>query len=213
MTEPALALGSGKDVVIPPFHVREADEVGKALLKASEMLRHAQHQANHDVLTGLANRALFKEILNQQLSVCERNGTHLSVLYIDLDGFKTINDQHGHATGDRLLQEVAKRLKAGIRESDVAARLGGDEFAVVLVGACGETAMKVAEKLVETVSAPYAIDHATVNITASIGVAAYPECGGRSKDLLRLADGAMYQAKKAGKRRVMSATTSSPIQG
>ena len=105
-----------------------------ALVKASQMLFHAQHRANHDALTGLANRLLFREILDQRLTLCQRNSTYLSVLYVDLDGFKKINDGHGHAIGDKLLQTVAERLKIDIRKSDVAARIGGDEFAIVLGG-------------------------------------------------------------------------------
>lgn len=207
LTGPALALGAGKLVSVPPLHLREADEVGTSLARASEMLHQAQHQANHDVLTGLANRALFHEIVSQQLALCERNKTVLSILYIDLDGFKAVNDKHGHEAGDKLLRAVASRLKTNSRHSDVVARLGGDEFAMVMVGAHMDNARFVAEKMVEAISAPYVLDDTlTSHISASIGVATYPESGTTSEALLHRADGAMYKAKNLGRRRVALAT-------
>ncbi len=206
LTGPALALGSGEVVSVPPLHLREADEVGASLVKVSEMLHRAQHQANHDALTGLANRALFHEIVSQQLALCERNHAILTILYIDLDGFKSINDRHGHETGDKVLCNVAARLKACSRNSDVVARLGGDEFAIVMVGATMQDGVAVGEKLVESISAPYLIDKLDLNISASIGVAAYPDSGVTSEALLHRADGAMYKAKGMGRRRVAVAT-------
>lgn len=206
LTGPALALGSGEVVSVPPLHLREADEVGDSLVRVSEMLHRAQHQANHDVLTGLANRALFNEIVNQQLLLCERNNTPLAILYIDLDGFKSINDRHGHETGDKLLCNVAARLKGGSRNSDVVARLGGDEFAVVMVGASMHDGVVVGEKLVDSVSAPYLIDGLDLHVSASIGVSAYPDSGVTSDALLSRADVAMYRAKEMGRRQVAVAT-------
>ncbi|RBA23532.1 sensor domain-containing diguanylate cyclase [Herminiimonas fonticola] len=205
LINPALALGAGDQVDIPPLHLREADEVGTSLMKASAMLQVAQHRANHDGLTGLVNRTLFNEIVNQQLLLCERNHTMLSILYIDLDGFKIINDKHGHETGDKLLCSVAVRLKAGSRSSDVVARLGGDEFAIVMVGTSMKNAKTVAETLVENVSEPYDLDGVTALVSASIGVAAYPDSGVTSEALLHRADRAMYKAKGLGRRRVETA--------
>lgn len=205
LVAPALALGAGKAIETPAFNLREADEVGAALAQAQAMLRQAQYQANHDVLTGLANRALLIEIHDQQLVLCERNHGHLAVLYIDLDGFKKVNDENGHAVGDKLLQAVAERFTAAIRKSDVAARFGGDEFAVVLVDTAGGAAAAVAAKLLESLSAPYRIDRLTLGISASIGVAAYPRSGASSKILPHRADDAMYEAKAMGKRRVVVA--------
>lgn len=207
LTGPALALGSGEVVNVPPLHLREADEVGASLAKVSEMLHRAQHQANHDPLTGLANRALFNEIVSQQLLLCERNNTGLAVLYIDLDGFKAVNDKHGHETGDKLLCNVAARLKGGNRNSDVVARLGGDEFAVVMVGATMQDGVLVGEKLVDNVSAPYLINGLELHVSASIGVAAYPDSGVTSDALLHRADGAMYKAKGMGRKQVVAAAT------
>jgi len=214
LTGPALALGAGGDVRVPRLHLREADEVGIALVSASKMLQHAKHQATHDTLTGLANRALFSEIVNQQLSVCERTSTNLSVLYIDLDDFKAVNDANGHSFGDKVLQQAAERLTSGIRKSDIAARLGGDEFAVVLVADTETMAMAVAVagQLVDALSAPYTFNGVQVSISASIGVARYPECGNSSQELLHVADETMYRAKASGKRKVVSACSVSPVQ-
>ncbi len=202
LTAPALALGSGKAIIVPPLHLKEADEVGHALIAASNLLLQAQHDAHYDVLTGLANRALFHEILNHQLAICVRDGTELSLLYIDLDGFKPINDLHGHAIGDALLQGVAARIKAGIRNSDVAARIGGDEFVVFLVESGIELAKTIAEKLVASLSQSYTLHplhRLDIRVTASIGIATFPGSARSSAVLLQRADAAMYAAKKSGK--------------
>lgn len=204
LKEPALALGAGNAVFIPPLYLKEAQEVGASLIKASEMLLRAQHQASHDALTGLMSKTLFQELVEKQLAICERNGEHLSVLYIDLDGFKSINDVHGHAAGDRLLQQVANRLSSGIRKADAAARLGGDEFAVLLISAT-EAVSAVAQKLVELLSQSYLIENRILIISASIGVASFPMVGNTSKALLHAADNAMYEAKAKGKRQVVVA--------
>jgi diguanylate cyclase (GGDEF)-like protein len=203
---PARALGAGKTVEFQSFNLRETDEVGMALARASEMLLEAQYKANHDVLTGLANRALLKEILDQRLALCQRNSTCLSVLYVDLDGFKKINDEHGHATGDKLLKAVSQRFKSEIRKSDITARLGGDEFAIVLSDTPVTEAAHVAAKLIDSLSVPYQIGNLTVEISASIGVAGFPHSGATSKALLHRADDAMYEAKATGKGRVTVVT-------
>jgi diguanylate cyclase (GGDEF)-like protein len=207
LAAPALALGSGGLVVVPPFRLKEAVEVGNALIKASEMLRQAQHQAQHDLLTGLPNRMLFNEFVNQQLALCRRTGANLAILYIDLDGFKSVNDVHGHATGDKLLRAVATRLRAGIRESDIAARVGGDEFAIALAFSTADGAATVAAKLVADLAATYLIAPLTVKISASIGIAVFPDAASTFETLLRRADEAMYKAKAAGKQRFAIAAT------
>jgi|SRR5579864_1404357 len=210
LTGPALALGLGEPVTVPPLHLKEADEVGQALVRASRTLKEAEHRAHHDALTGLANRALFKEIVDHQLAICARTGTPLAVLYIDLDGFKAVNDTYDHATGDALLRAVAARLRNGIRSSDLAARLGGDEFAIVLSNTAMKEAAAVAGKLADSVSRPYPIGELMIEISASIGVAGYPDSGTSFETLLQSADGKMYDAKSVGKRRIAPILTREP---
>jgi diguanylate cyclase (GGDEF)-like protein len=201
LTGPALELGSGKEVTVPPLHLKEADEVAQALMAASNLLLTAQRGAHYDVLTALANRALLHEILKQQLAICVREKSELSVLYIDLDGFKAINDLHGHAAGDDLLRAVATRIDSAIRGSDVAARFGGDEFVVLLVQSGAESARTVAAKLVALLSAPYHLHELEIRVSASIGIAIFPGSAVSSASLLERADEAMYEAKKAGRNR------------
>lgn len=195
---PAMALGANQAVTPASYGVREADEVGEALVKASAMLQNAQHQATHDVLTGLANRAMFNAFLERQLAAAQRGQAQLSVLYLDLDKFKPINDTHGHAVGDKLLIEASARLTSQLRKSDLAARLGGDEFAVVVAGGPAESAI-VADKLGSLLEQPYHIDGIELCSAASIGIASYPQSGTTIESVLAAADIAMYQAKAARK--------------
>jgi diguanylate cyclase (GGDEF)-like protein len=197
---PAARIGLRQPIEVPSLGLKEADEVGRALERASELIFSAEHRAQHDSLTALANRALFLEIAAQQLELCKRERTQLSVLFIDLDGFKHVNDQHGHDAGDRLLIAVATRLRGAVRGSDVAARLGGDEFAVLLVNAAVTVAAEVAAKLVDSLSEPYQLAPQKIEISASIGVAGYPESGSSAEELLKRADEAMYKVKLGGKR-------------
>jgi diguanylate cyclase (GGDEF)-like protein len=206
LTEPALALGAGQSVTVPPLGLTEADKVGRALTQAARLLDAAQHDANHDALTGLANRTLFRQMVHQQLALAQRNATDLCVLYIDLDGFKGVNDTHGHAAGDALLKQVAQRLLQGVRAGDVVARLGGDEFAVALTQPGPRGPAKVARKLIESLCVPFVIGHISLDLSASIGGAIYSPAAANSCDaLLEQADAAMYQAKQAGKRRFVLA--------
>ncbi|HEU4629070.1 MAG TPA: EAL domain-containing protein [Gemmatimonadaceae bacterium] len=165
------------------------------------------HQAFHDPLTGLANRVLFRERVEHALSRAGRNAERVTVLFVDLDGFKTVNDSLGHAAGDRLLVHVAERLLNATRGCDTVARLGGDEFAILLENV-RETAdaVRVAERAGAALAAPFQIDGAELVLGASIGIArAEPEDdgppGARTEALLRDADVAMYEAKAQGKGR------------
>jgi diguanylate cyclase (GGDEF)-like protein len=213
LSVPALALGLGEPVMVPPLFLKEADDVGQALIRASAMLDEARHRGHHDTLTSLANRALFNEIVDLQVAICARTGIPLAVLYIDLDGFKAVNDTHGHAIGDALLRAVAARLKSAIRSSDLAARLGGDEFAVLLINTATKAAETVAGKLGTSLSLPYPIDQLTINISASIGVAGYPDSGTSSEALLQSADAAMYKDKSGGVRPVRPRAASARPSG
>jgi diguanylate cyclase (GGDEF)-like protein len=156
--------------------------------------------ATFDPLTRLPNRALFADRLKQAVLRATRAGTHGAVLFIDLDGFKEINDRHGHRTGDQLLQEVARRLAAITRQEDTLARQGGDEFTILLqdVKQPGN-ALQVARKHAENLRAPWDHDGQRIFISASVGVALFPEHGQDAEELLQSADAAMYQAKRLGK--------------
>lgn len=155
-------------------------------------------QARHDPLTGLPNRTLFIERMEHAIARSDRSGTHFSVLYLDLDGFKAVNDTFGHEAGDELLVTVSERLRGSLRAEDTAARLGGDEFAVLLEGAGSSGAIETARRLTRTFSTNWAITAAEVPIALSIGVAIRQDGEGLDQ-LLRQADAAMYAAKAAGK--------------
>lgn len=198
---PARALGSGAALTIPELHIKEAHDVGNALQDAAAALSLAKHASHHDSLTGLPNRVLFQILVNRQLALCQRNKSRMAILYIDLDGFKAVNDTQGHAAGDELLRAVSLRMKQGIRDSDTAARLGGDEFAVALVDCDVESAKTIAGKLIHAISEPYSHGANEARISASIGIAVYPEAGTDCDTLLIRADKAMYAAKTLGKRR------------
>ncbi len=164
-----------------------------------ELLAAASHQSLHDPLTGLANRALFAETLALELQRSSRTGESLAVVFLDLDGFKLVNDQLGHAAGDSLLVETARRLKAGVRTSDLVARIGGDEFCALLT-ACGSRtdAMRVAASLCLLVAAPYPLDSGVARVAVSAGVAIGCDDDADAGELLRKADQAMYLAKRRG---------------
>jgi len=155
--------------------------------------------AYYDALTGLANRALFNDRLEHASSRARRSGEHLAVLFMDLDGFKQVNDRYGHEVGDRLLAETARRIRGQLRDSDTIARLGGDEFAVLLEGAAAVGAARTAERITEAVRQPFAVEGHSLTAGVSIGIAS--SVGLDAGDLLRDADIAMYRAKALGKGR------------
>ncbi len=158
------------------------------------------HMAQHDPLTELPNRLLFMDRLGHAISRAERDGSQLAVLFVDLDGFKGINDTLGHLTGDRLLQEVAKRLAGAIRKDDTVARLGGDEFVVLVERLHAvEDASRLAGKLLGALARPIAIDGRELCVTGSVGISVYPVDGESAEQLLGRADEAMYRAKAGGR--------------
>ncbi len=165
-----------------------------------EKEQHIRHQAFHDVLTGLANRSLFMDRLDQAISSAARLGGRIAVLFIDLDRFKNVNDSLGHDVGDDLLRLAAARLKTVLRGSDTVARLGGDEFAVLSPGLEHITdATVLAEKLLAAFTTPFAVAGRDLHIGASIGIALHPVDGATAHELLRSADTAMYAVKEAGR--------------
>lgn len=163
-----------------------------------------QHMALVDELTGLPNRRLLTDRLSQSLKAAEREEQMLALVYIDLDGFKPVNDSLGHAIGDLLLKQVAERLQARARKSDTLARIGGDEFTLILNGIrSGAEAGKVAESLLEALTSPFQVDGHLIRIGASIGISLFPQHGRDGDELLQQADFAMYAAKRSGKNRIV----------
>ena len=159
-----------------------------------------KHLAYHDALTNLPNRLLFKDRLTVALSHANRESSRLAVLFLDLDRFKVINDSLGHNIGDQLLQAVAARVQACVRESDTVARLGGDEFTVLLPRLTrSDDAAPVAEKIIEAVRHPFHIEGREFFMTTSIGISLFPEDGTDAETLIKNADTAMYQAKELGR--------------
>jgi len=165
--------------------------------KAEEKIRN---MALCDALTGLPNRICLNEQLDQTLLRCEESGQRFALLFLDLDGFKKVNDTLGHDVGDRLLTGVAARLKTIVRETDVVARLGGDEFVVLLHDIDRQSmAEKIAKTIIDDVSTPFALEDQTATVGVSVGIALYPDHGSTREMLLKAADGAMYSSKTSGR--------------
>jgi len=184
-------MGNGQETrVLAIRDIRERKE-------AEERIRHMAH---HDSLTGLPNRRMFMDRLTQVLARSKRDGTTVAVLCLDLDRFKHVNDLGGHAAGDELLRQVARRLADSIRTEDTAARLGGDEFAVIQVGVAHPDGPGVmAERLVKAIGKPFDLGGQQTMIGTSIGIALHPGDGEEGEDLVRAADTALYRAKEAGR--------------
>ncbi|NDY95604.1 diguanylate cyclase domain-containing protein [Wenzhouxiangella limi] len=167
--------------------------------------RHRDRQqlirmANEDALTGLPNRARLTGLLAEAMREANRKGTLVGLLFIDLDHFKPVNDAHGHAVGDLLLVQVARRINNALREPDIAARFGGDEFLALLHNlSAPEEAQAIAERIIEQIRRPFQVDKHELSIACSIGIALYPEDGRDEPELFMRADAAMYRAKHAGR--------------
>ncbi|MEH2055053.1 MAG: CHASE2 domain-containing protein [Nostoc sp.] len=163
---------------------------------------HLRYLAYHDPLTGLSNRKFFAEQLNESLHWAQHNNLLLGLLFIDLDGFKQVNDNLGHETGDRLLMTIAERLSNSLRASDTVSRLGGDEFTIILRAIPNvQIAARVAEKILSSITKPIVLDGYAIRISASIGISVYPYNSQDSETLMKQADTAMYRAKHLGKNR------------
>ena len=187
----------GQNNVVGGFQARFLWKLVTRLKKTNE---HVFHLANHDALTGLPNRLLFYDRLNQEILKARRSKELVGVLFLDLDGFKLINDTDGHDAGDLLLQAVAKRIKTCVRDSDTVARMGGDEFTVIVsnVGIT-ENINLVAKKVIDAISAPILLNGKNCSVGISIGISIYPKHGETSDRLVKVADTAMYLAKQSGK--------------
>jgi diguanylate cyclase (GGDEF)-like protein len=176
--------------------------VSRSLRYAIERKRVEEHLAflaHYDHLTGLANRALFRDRLNQSLARADRNKNQVALMFLDLDNFKAVNDTLGHDAGDLLLQGVSERLRRCVRKTDTVARLGGDEFTVILEGITSmQQPAMVAQKILDSLLMPFNLSGHEVFITTSIGITIYPSDSETIKDLLKYADRAMYRAKEHG---------------
>ena len=173
-----------------------------AALMTSHRLSRAEDLARYDPLTRLPNLRHTKENLRHILAMAKRNSTRTAIMFVDLDGFKAVNDTHGHAAGDMVLQAVSDRLRHCVRESDIVGRIGGDEFVVVLANiARAEDAGAVADKIIQALAAPIDVNAGNVScrVGASVGIAVYPDHGTEISILLSMADKAMYAVKKSGR--------------
>lgn len=172
------------------------------------------HSAHHDLLTGLPNRRLFLDRLEQEVNHAMRSNLPLAVLFMDLDGFKEVNDSLGHEAGDRLLSDVAARLNGCVRAADTVARLGGDEFTVILTGVKQPKDVEfVAQNIIDALAMPFPIAQPPVRISVSIGITLYPQDASSPVALLEAADQAMYKAKKSGSSRMCFYDTSGKTDG
>jgi diguanylate cyclase (GGDEF)-like protein/PAS domain S-box-containing protein len=172
------------------------------ITERKRMEEAVSHMAYYDALTDLPNRSLFTDRLKRALIAANRDEQQVALMYIDLDGFKTINDQHGHDCGDGVLIESANRMLQVLRASDTVARLGGDEFAAVMPVHDEHNALGIAEKLRDAISQPIAYGNMMLNVSCSIGIAIYPEHGETEHTLITHADEAMYQVKRQGRNAV-----------
>lgn len=207
-TEDSYGFGiAGSDYVITPVN---PDVVEKEVSVFLDMYRHRKEleyseqlyktMATRDPLTLLGNRDQFESDLKKALANAKRHGYMIAVLYVDLDKFKPINDDHGHKVGDQVLIEIANRLKSCTREGDFLARMGGDEFCVLLnMIRDADSAGMVAKKIIKVLTAPMDLKKVTVSVGASVGVAFYPKHGDNYETLLHNADMAMYKAKRSGR--------------
>jgi diguanylate cyclase (GGDEF)-like protein len=202
------ALTSGaKDFISKPFDLLEAKTRIHNMLEVRLLYKQLEHNnraleslALHDPLTGLPNRRLLLDRLSLAIVHAHRNKRTMAVMYLDLDGFKQINDTLGHDAGDTLLILVAARLVAAVRQEDTVARLGGDEFVIALPEFNhGEDVDELVSKVINAVSQPYSIQGRSVGITVSVGVSIYPTHGEDAQSLMKSADLALYEAKRSGR--------------
>ena len=202
------ALASGaKDFVAKPLDLVEAKTRIHNMLEVRLLYKQLEHYnraleslALHDALTGLPNRRLLMDRLSLAIAHARRNKRTMAVMYLDLDGFKQINDTLGHDAGDTLLKMVAARLVAAVRQEDTVARLGGDEFVIALWELShADGVAKLVSKVMQAVSQHYCIHDRGVSMTASVGVGIYPTHGEEVETLMKSADMALYEAKRTGK--------------
>ena len=183
-------------------HVADVGPLKQLERELKEAKEKAEQLATHDFLTGLPNRALLKGSIDHALALTRRAADTMAVMSIDIDFFKSVNDRYGHGEGDRLLIEIASRLRSALRESDILLRLAGDEFVVVATSlASGDAAVALATRILESVRRPIVIDATPVKPSVSIGIALFPMQGTSAEALIAASDAALYAAKSAGRDR------------
>ncbi|WP_229483676.1 GGDEF domain-containing response regulator [Massilia horti] len=210
----ALEAGA-RDFISKPFDLLEVHkrihnmlEVRLLYKELAQYSRAQQELALHDALTGLPNRRLLEDRIATALQHANRGHAKAAVMYLDLDGFKAINDTYGHACGDEILKMVSERLLTNARKEDTVARLGGDEFMVVLGDIhCLADAQGPAAKLVEALAEPFYINDLTLRLSTSIGISLYPDDAETVDALINIADYALYEAKRSGKNRYCATTS------
>ncbi|WP_407271820.1 sensor domain-containing diguanylate cyclase [Radiobacillus sp. PE A8.2] len=210
ITTSARQLRTGEKVEIPFFRgIKDIEilsltlrELVTSLIQTISELNKMEDLANHDKLTGLPNRIALERIIDDATEKAKETNNTLTFLYIDLDGFKQVNDIHGHDIGDELLQEVAKRITATIDENDYAFRLGGDEFLVILSGKEKQEYAQVAKNIVNNVGNPYQLKSNTITVGSSIGGAIWPDHDDNPTTVISYADQALYESKRTGKNKV-----------
>jgi two-component system cell cycle response regulator len=213
----ALEAGA-RDFISKPFDLLEVHkrihnmlEVRLLYKELAQYSKQQQELALHDPLTGLPNRRLLEDRIATVLQHAARVQCKAAVMYLDLDGFKPINDTHGHPVGDEILKLVAQRLVGCSRKEDTVARVGGDEFVIVMGDICHlSDAQEPANKLIEAVSLPYDVNGVRLELSTSIGIALYPDDAATVEGLLGSADQALYEAKRTGKNRSCTAHSSTP---
>jgi diguanylate cyclase (GGDEF)-like protein/PAS domain S-box-containing protein len=179
-----------------------AVNVFRDVSEAREAARRLRHVAHHDPLTSLPNRVLLDDRVNRAIALADRHDSKIAVLYVDLDGFKLINDTQGHAVGDKLLQSVTERLLSCVRDCDTVSRIGGDEFVVLLSEVRqAEDAATTARRILHSIGEPHTVDHLELTVSASIGISIYPDDARSAGELMANADSAMYEAKSSGRSR------------
>jgi diguanylate cyclase (GGDEF)-like protein len=187
----------GSKNVVGGFQARFLWKLTNRLKQANEQVFHLAH---HDSLTELPNRILFYDRLNQAIARAYRDKESIAVLFLDLDGFKLVNDTLGHDVGDALLRDAAKRILACVRDSDTVARMGGDEFTVILCNVKTPNSVdRVAKTIIEAIAHPFVLNGKDSSVSASIGIALYPDNGETPEQLVKISDAAMYLAKRGGK--------------
>ena len=179
------------------MQAKERCRIEQELLASHEQLRQL---AEIDILTGLANRYMFEENLKKALPIAQNRGVSVALMMLDLDKFKDVNDTLGHDAGDQLLKEVATRLREPVRDGDLLCRLGGDEFAI-LVQNLEEISLirRIAKRILSSLNKPLVINDCKIQVSASIGIATFPECASDPIQLMKCADVAMYRSKEVGR--------------